>query len=99
MSAASSTHIEKELVVQNKLGLHARPAAEFVRTVRTFRSSIWLQVESKRYDGGRLMELLMANLDEGTRFTLVVEGPDAAEAVARIEALLIEFRDAEAAES
>lgn len=99
MPAVSPIHVEKELVVLNKLGLHARPAAEFVRTVRRFHCGVWLVAKAKRYDGGRLMDLLMANLDQGTRFTLIAEGRDAPEAVARLEVLLTEFRDAEAKES
>ncbi len=92
----SSKRVTKTLTVANKLGLHARPAAELVRVTRTFRSQFWIVVGKKRYDAGRLMDVLTANLDFGATFDLEADGPDADAAVDRIEKLLIELRDAEA---
>lgn len=79
----------------NKLGLHARPAVVFVRCVMTFGSEVYIMANNKRYHAGRIMDLLLANLNCGKTFTLVASGPDAAEAVERLERLLGELRDAE----
>lgn len=93
---AENRRVSKELEIRNKLGLHARPAAEFVRAVQAFRSEIVIISEGKRFDGGRLMDVMIANLDCGARFTLEAFGPDAEEAVNRIERVLAEICDAEA---
>jgi phosphocarrier protein len=88
--------VSKQLTVQNELGLHARPAALFVRLVQSFRSAMWIvTADGKRYEAGRIMELLLANLDRGAIFTLEADGPDADVAVERIEKLLVELKDAE----
>jgi phosphocarrier protein len=90
-----SKRVTKELTVLNSLGLHARPAARFVRTVHTFRSEMWVISNETRYHAGRIMDLLMANLDRGAVFILEAEGPDADAAIARMEQLMIELRDTE----
>jgi len=99
MPISSTTKVQRasrEMTVQNQLGLHARPAAAFVRAVQTFRSEMAIIYHEKRYNAGRIMDLLMANLDCGATFTLEAEGVDAEAAVDRMEKLLVELRDAEA---
>ena len=86
-------HARKELTVLNELGLHARPAAQFVRCVQKFRSEVWLVSKGNRYQAGRLMELMMANLDQGAVFVIEADGPDAADVVERLERLMVELRD------
>ena len=81
----------REVRVSNKLGLHARPAAHFVKHVRTFRSEIWLVTGSGRYSASSLIDVLRANLDYGTDVTLEAHGTDAEEAVERLQTLLGEL--------
>ena len=81
----------REVRVSNKLGLHARPAAHFVKHVRTFRSEIWLATADGRYSASSLIEVLRANLDCGASATLEAHGVDAEEAVERLEKLLGEL--------
>ena len=81
----------REACVSNKLGLHARPAAHFVKQVRTFRSEIWLVTAERRYSASSLIEVLRANLDCGANVTLEAHGVDADEAVERLEKLLGEL--------
>jgi phosphocarrier protein len=90
-----SKRVTKELRVLNSLGLHARPAARFVRTVHSFRSEMSIVSNDTRYHAGRIMDILMANLDQGAVFILEAEGPDAESAIARIERLMVELRDTE----
>src|SRR4029453_8328435 len=78
----------REVRVMNKLGLHARPAAHFVKQVRTFRSEIWLVTAGGRYSASSLIEVLRANLECGATATLEAHGVDADEAVERLEKLL-----------
>jgi phosphotransferase system HPr (HPr) family protein len=78
----------REVRVTNKLGLHARPAAHFVKQVRTFRSEIYLVTGEGRYSASSLIEVLRANLECGASATLEAHGVDAEEAVERLEKLL-----------
>ena len=81
----------REVRVSNRLGLHARPAAHFVKQVRTFRSEIWLVTAHGRYSASSLIEVLRANLDCGANATLEAHGVDAEEAVERLQNLLGEL--------
>jgi phosphocarrier protein HPr len=81
----------REVRVSNKLGLHARPAAHFVKHVRTFRSEIHLVTADGRYSASSLIEVLRANLDCGATATIEAHGVDAEEAVDRLEKLLGEL--------
>ena len=81
----------REVRVSNKLGLHARPAAHFVKHVRTFRSEICLVTAEGQFSASSLIEVLRANLDCGANVTLEAHGVDAEEAVERLEKLLGEL--------
>ena len=83
--------MRREVRVSNKLGLHARPAAHFVKQVRTFRSEIYLVTGEGRYSASSLIEILRANLECGASATLEAHGVDAEEAVERLEKLLGEL--------
>jgi phosphocarrier protein len=81
--------------IVNKLGLHARPAARFVKRVRSFRSEIWVIKEGKRYSASSLIDILRANLDCGATATLEAYGVDADEALEELQKLLAEFHEKE----
>ena len=83
--------VRREVRIINKLGLHARPAAHFVKHVRTFRSEIWLVTGAGRYSASSLIDVLRANLDYGAGVTLEAHGTDAEEAVERLQTLLGEL--------
>ena len=85
----------REVRITNKLGLHARPAAQFVKRARSFRSEIWVVKDGKRYSAASLIDILRANLDCGATATLEAHGVDAEEALERLEKLLAEFYEAE----
>jgi phosphocarrier protein HPr len=81
----------REVRIINRLGLHARPAAQFVKRVRSFRSEIWLVTADGRYSASSLIDVLRANLDCGACATLEAHGVDAEEAVERLKQLLGEL--------
>jgi len=87
--------MEKELTILNKLGLHARPAAEFVRCARKFKARIVLQKDGQDFSASSILDVLSANLDCGAHMLLVADGPDAAEALDELAALLVEFEKQE----
>jgi phosphocarrier protein HPr len=86
---------QREVRITNKLGLHARPAAQFVKRVRSFRSEIWVVKVGKRYSAASLIDVLRANLDCGATATLEAHGVDAEEALQDLEKLLAEFHQKE----
>jgi phosphocarrier protein HPr len=89
----ASKSITCEITIVNEMGLHARPAAQFVRRANAFRSEIWLIKDGKRFSAASLIDVMRANVDRGTTVTLEANGPDAETAVERLAQLLREFKD------
>jgi phosphocarrier protein HPr len=87
--------MRKEVEIVNKLGLHARPAALFVRWAIRFKSTITIWRGEEKFSATSLLEVLTANLDCGARVILEAIGPDEQEAINQLEALLLRFRDEE----
>lgn len=87
--------LERQVKILNRLGLHARPAAEFVRAVRTFQSSVTIIKNGDDYSGASILDVLSANLDHGAILTFRIEGPDAEFAMERLCQLLEEFKKQE----
>ncbi len=87
--------MHREVEIVNELGLHARPAAEFVRCVQGFDAEITICKGDERFSGASILEVLTANLDLGARILLEASGPDAEEALDRLELLILEFRQQE----
>jgi phosphotransferase system HPr (HPr) family protein len=88
-----SVSVQREVLISNELGLHARPAAEFVRRASGFRSEIWLVKDGKRFSAASLIDVMRANVDCGTTVILEANGSDAEAAVERLAQLVREFRD------
>jgi phosphocarrier protein len=84
--------MERELTILNKLGLHARPAAEFVRCARKFKATVVLRKDGEEYSAASILDVLTANLDAGSRMIVAAEGPDAGEALDQLAALLEQFK-------
>jgi phosphocarrier protein len=78
----------KELTVQNKLGIHARPAAMFVKTANRFASNILVEKDGETVNGKSIMGLMMLAAGPGSKLTVHAEGPDAFQAVSELENLL-----------
>ncbi len=83
----------RSITITNPLGLHARPAAEFAKRARAFRSDVWLVKGEERFSAESLIDILRANLLQGATATLEAEGWDAEEAVEKLAKLLQEFKD------
>ena len=93
MSAAKSTSesalkIKKEMVVINKLGIHARPAAMFVKIANRFTCDVFVEKDGERVNGKSIMGLMMLAAGPGSRLLIFAEGEDAARVVVELEALL-----------
>lgn len=92
-SNRESIRASRQITIVNELGLHARPAAEFVRQANAFRSEVWLITGKGRFSALSLIDIMRANLDRGAVATLEAIGPDAENAVEQLEKLVRELRD------
>jgi phosphocarrier protein HPr len=93
MSAAkptgnTATSVKKELVVANKLGIHARPAAMFVKTANQFDCDVFVEKDGETVNGKSIMGLMMLAAGPGSKIRIQADGEDAAKAMTEIEALL-----------
>ena len=85
---ADDVKITKELVVINKLGIHARPAAMFVKTANRFECDIFVEKDGEKVNGKSIMGLMMLAAGPGSKLLIFAEGHDAPRAVVEIEALV-----------
>jgi phosphocarrier protein HPr len=85
---ADSEFLTKELTIINKLGIHARPAALFVKTANRFACEIFVEKDGEKINGKSIMGLMMLAAGPGSKLTLYVRGADAHTAIAEIEALV-----------
>src|SRR5213080_1812423 len=85
---ATSQKIEKEVPIVNRLGLHARPAAMFVRVASRYRSEIWVAKEGDEVNGKSIMGLMMLAAGQGSKLRIRCEGPDADKAIEELEGLI-----------
>jgi len=86
--AATVQKIEKEVPIVNRLGLHARPAAMFVRIASRYRSEIWVSKEGEEVNGKSIMGLMMLAAGQGSKLRIRCQGLDAEKAMKELEALV-----------
>ena len=84
----SDMKVTKELLVANKLGIHARPAALFVKTANRFHCHIFVEKDGERVNGKSIMGLMMLAAGPGSKLTVHAQGHDAPQALAEIEILI-----------
>jgi len=82
--------MKKELLIENRLGLHARAAAQIVKAASVYPSRITLIKDDLEVDGKSIMGIMMLAAAKGTNILVRVEGGDEAAALAGLEKL---FRD------
>ena len=80
--------LEKELTIINKNGMHARPAAQFVKLTSTFKSEVWVEKDDEQVNGKSIMGLMMLAAARGEKIKVSVQGPDSDAAMAAIENLV-----------
>lgn len=70
----SSETLMRELVVQNKMGIHARPAAMIVRIANTYGGEVWVEKDGEQVNGKSIMGLMMLAAGKGSRLIFRAEG-------------------------
>ena len=78
----------KEAIVQNQVGLHARPATFFIQKANEFKSNIWVEKEERKVNAKSLLGVLSLGITRGTSITIAAEGADEQEAVTKLVDLI-----------
>lgn len=79
--------LTKELVVQNKMGIHARPAAMIVRVTNRFKADVFVEKDEEQVNGKSIMGLMMLAASKGSKVKFLISGADAEQMLAEIEQL------------
>lgn len=80
--------ISKTIVVQNQVGLHARPATFFIQKANEFVSGVWLERDERRVNAKSLLGVLSLGITKGTEVLVMVDGTDEKEAMNALEDLV-----------
>ncbi len=75
--ASRSSMAKKDFTILNKLGIHARPAAQFVKTANRFKSDIFVEKDGEEVDGKSIMGLMMLAAGHGSVIAVSADGEDA----------------------
>ena|SRR4028119_1830821 len=85
---ANAKKIVKELTIVNRLGLHARPAAMFVKIANRHKAEIWVEKDGEQVNGKSIMGLMMLAAGHGSKLSITADGSDADKAIGEIEDLI-----------
>ncbi len=86
--ATAGNVMTKDFHVLNKLGIHARPAAMFVKTANRFHCDIFVEKDGEKVNGKSIMGLMMLAAGPGSKVTIHAHGHDASQALAELELLI-----------
>jgi phosphocarrier protein len=78
----------RETVVNNQVGLHARPATFFIQKANEYKSSIWIEKEERRVNAKSLLGVLSLGIVKGSKIGLIADGADEKEAVDNLVELI-----------
>ena len=92
---ADANFFTKEITVSNKLGIHARPAALFVKTANRFACDIFVEKDGEKINGKSIMGLMLLAAGCGSRLRVTVTGGDANEMIKALEELIARKFDEE----
>jgi phosphocarrier protein HPr len=87
--------VVKQVILTNKLGMHARPAAMFVKIVAKFQSDIFVEKDGEQVNGKSIMGLMMLAAGCGSKLKITAQGEDAEKVVSEIEKLILRKFDEE----
>ncbi|MBR7024674.1 MAG: HPr family phosphocarrier protein [Selenomonadaceae bacterium] len=79
---------EATATIENKTGIHARPASQFVQKASSFKSKVQIKAKGKTVDAKSILMIMSMGLVKGTEVTLVADGPDEKEAVAALKQMI-----------
>ena len=79
--------MEKIMTINNRMGLHARPAALFVQEAGKFKCQVFVVKDGLQVNGKSVMGLMLLAAESGSKLTIKADGPDEAAAIAALEKL------------
>jgi len=79
---------EATMIIENKTGIHARPASLFVQAATKFKSKVQVKAKGKTVDAKSILMIMSMGLVKGTEITICADGPDEAEAVKSLQELV-----------
>ena len=79
---------EETITIENKTGIHARPASIFVQTATKFKSKVQIKAKGKTVDAKSILMIMSMGLVKGTEITICADGPDEEEAVKALRDLV-----------
>ena len=80
--------VTQEVIINNEVGLRARPATFFIQKANEFKSGIWVEKDERRVNAKSLLGVLSLGITKGTTITLLADGSDEKEAVAALSELV-----------
>ena len=80
--------ISKEVLINNQVGLHTRPATFFIQKANEFKSSIWIEKDDRRVNAKSLLGVLSLGIVKGTTITIIADGADQEEAIETLSKLI-----------
>ena len=80
--------LQKEFVIVNKMGMHARPAAQFVKRASKYQCDVWVEKDEEPVNGKSIMGLMMLAAGRGETIKIITDGVDADAAMADLEELV-----------
>lgn len=86
-ASSASSAVTKELVVQNKMGIHARPAAMIVRITNKFKAEVFVEKDDEQVNGKSIMGLMMLAAGKGSKVKFIANGDDANAMLTELDAL------------
>ena len=81
--------VEKIVIIKNKQGLHARPAALFVQIANKYSSDVTIAKGRQKVNGKSIMGIMTLAAGAGSKITIVADGEDADKAIVELEKLLL----------
>jgi phosphocarrier protein len=86
-ASPATNALTKELVVQNKMGIHARPAAMIVRITNKYKAEVFVEKDEEQVNGKSIMGLMMLAAGKGSKVKFIATGEDAPAMLGEIEGL------------
>ena len=83
--------IQQTITISNKLGLHARASAKLSKLAASFPCEVWLARGSRRINAKSIMGVMMLAAGKGSKVTLEIDGPDEADAMQALLALIADY--------
>ena len=80
--------VSKEVIINNQVGLHARPATFFIQKANEFKSSIWIEKDERRVNAKSLLGVLSQGIVRGTSISIIADGADEEKAIRTLSELI-----------